>query len=181
MSSFTRRLLLRASRRFGAAGIAGGALALAALALAAWLPGLQRDAQEAARAAADAARLARLQPSARSGAAAPADALRGFVTGFPPVAQNAADLAQVFEAAQTHHLALPKGEYELKADSAGALVTYSATFPVHGDYQALKDFSADVLATLPHAAMDELRISRDSAASPALDALVRFTFFYRRR
>ena len=87
--------------------------------------------------------------------------------------------AEVFASAEAHHLALPKGEYKLDADPTGSIVSYSATFPIHGDYTTLKDFCADVLSALPHASMDELRIARDNAASQSLDAVVRFTFFYR--
>ena len=43
---------------------------------------------------------------------------------------------------------LTKGEYQLKSEPNAAFVVYTATFPVHGDYDALKGFSADVLNAL---------------------------------
>ena len=55
----------------------------------------------------------------------------------------------------------------------------TATFPIRNDYGTLKDFSADVLTALPHVSMDELRMTRDAAGSASLDAVVRFTLFYR--
>ena len=111
--------------------------------------------------------------------ALPADVARHYVDGFPAMNRNAEDLAQIFAAAQGHHVQLTKGEYQLKADPGAAFVVYTATFPLHGDYDAIKGFSADVLDALPHVAMDELHLSRDNAGSTALDAVVRFTFYYR--
>ncbi len=178
-----RQFLLRHGRklvrRIGLAGILGCAVLVVGASLALSLPALQRETQDAVSAIAARTLAARQAGQARPAAASPADAARAYVDGFPSLSQNAADLGQVFAAAQLRHVQLPKGEYQLKAEPTAAFVTYTATFPVHGDYEALKGFSADVLSALPHVAMDELRLSRDSAASTALDAVVRFTFFYR--
>lgn len=179
MNKAAARLWWTLVRRIGYAGIAGAAVLVAAIALAAALPALERDTRAATSGMAARALAARQPARATLAPATPADAARAYVQGFPALGQNAADLAQVFAAAQLRHLQLPKGEYQLKAEPNAPFVVYTATYPVHADYDALKGFGADVLNALPHASMDELRMSRDNAGSTTLDAVVRFTFFYR--
>lgn len=179
MKQLALRTWLKLVRRVGYLGILGGAVLIVGAGLALSLPALKRETQDAVASMAARGMAARQGVQARSVTALPADAARAYIDGFPALSQNAADVAQVFAAAQMRHLQLPKGEYQLKAEPNAAFVTYTATFPVHGDYDALKGFSADVLSALPHVAMDELRLSRDSAGSTTLDAVVRFTFFYR--
>lgn len=179
MTRRLRRLWLRLIAAVGYPGVAGLALLVPAVALAAWLPRLTQD----TRAAADAVE-ARTRAAARRLQAAPrplseADVTRDFVSGFPRVTQNAADLEALFAAADARRLVLSKGEYQLKAEPHAPFVMVTATYPVRGDYATLKDFSADVLTALPHVAMDELRLARDGVGSTALDATLRFTFFYR--
>jgi hypothetical protein len=179
MNQLLVRTWLKLARRIGYSGIAGCIALVAALSLVASLPALKRDTQEAVASMAARAQAARQRVPVRTAATSPADSVRAYISAFPPLGQNAADVAQVFAAAELRHIALPKGEYQLKAEPNAPFVTYTATFPVHGDYDALKGFSADVLTALPHVAMDELRLSRENAGSATLDAVVRFTFFYR--
>jgi len=179
MKQALTRIWLKLVRRIGHSGIAGAIALLAAVALAATLPRLQRETRETVASSAARALAAQQRALARPVSLTPADAARGYVAGFPALSQNAADLAQVFSAAEGRHVQLVKGEYRLKVEPNAPFVVYTATFPVHGEYDALKGFSADVLNALPHVAMDELHLSRDNAGSTALDAVVRFTFYYR--
>jgi hypothetical protein len=179
MNQAAWRVWLALARRVGYTGIAGGLLLAAGLALAIALPSLERATRQATSAMAARALAARPPARAVPASVPPADAARAYVEGFPALGQNAADLAQVFAAAQLRHLPLPKGEYQLKAEPNAPFVMFTATYPVHADYDTLKGFSADVLSALPHVSMDELRMSRDNAGSTTLDAVVRFTFFYR--
>ena len=179
MKQFALRLWFKLVRRLGWPGVAGAFILAVGLALALSLPALERETRDSAATMAARGLAARQHAQARPVSVTPADAARAYVEGFPALTQNAADVAQVFAAAQLRHVQLPKGEYQLKAEPGAPFVTYTATFPVHGDYDALKGFSADVLNALPHVSMDELRLSRESAGSTTLDAVVRFTFFYR--
>ena len=179
MRQVVSRIWLRLLRRVGPAGIAGAVALLAGIALAATVPQLRRDLREAVALRTSQAAATQQRGLAHPVSLSPADAARAYVDGFPSLGQNAADLGQVFAAAQGHHVQLAKGEYQLKADPNATFVVYTATFPVHGEYDALKGFSADVLNALPHVAMDDLHLSRDNAGSTALDAVVRFTFYYR--
>lgn len=179
MNKASSRLWWTLVRRIGYAGIAGALILVAGVALQASLPALERDTRSATSEMAARALAARQPARTRPAPAAPADAARAYVEGFPAMSQNAADVAQVFAAAQLRNVQLPKGEYQLKVEPNAPFIMYTATYPVHADYAALKGFSADVLNALPHASMDELRMSRDNAGSTTLDAVVRFTFFYR--
>jgi hypothetical protein len=178
MSRALKRIWMRLIRGLGYPGVVALGLLVPAIALAAWLPHFKRDSASAA------ALLAAKTHAASQSQAAPrpvtdAELTREFVAGFPPLAQNAADLESIFQTAKLREVALLKGEYQLKAEPNASFVVYTATFPIRNDYRTLKDFSADVLKALPHVSMDELRMTRDSAGSTALDTLIRFTFFYR--
>ncbi len=165
-------------RRIGTTGFVAIVLAVVTVGLLLLLPPLLRDGQaQRAQLMAEAAAAAARPPMRAP--VAPSEQLRRFVAGFPPFSQNARDLDKVFECAQRHNLQLPKGEYKLKRERGAPFVTYTATFPVHNDYNVFKDFTAEVLRSLPHVSMDELRLSRHDAGTTSLDAVVRFTFVYR--
>ena len=179
MNSSLQRAWQRALRRLGPSGLIGLALLLPAVVIALALPRLDRHADELRAAlAAKADTMVRMAPSPRRDISTGEQVLE-YVAGFPPLTQSSADLEKVFETAKRRNVALLKGEYLLKAEANSPLVTYTATFPVRNEYGALKDFTADVLTAMPHASMDELRMTRPDAASGVLDSVVRFTFVYR--
>jgi hypothetical protein len=171
----------QALRRLGPSGLAALPLLAAALVLAAATPPLSRRAEQLAQALARRGAAATRPAPALDGPPPLARQISGFVASFPPLAQSSSDLDAVFQSAGRHQVQLLKGEYQLKNDPGAPLLTYSAAFPVHADYAALREFSADVLRALPHASMDELRMARSDAGSVALDSVVRFTFVYRSR
>lgn len=105
--------------------------------------------------------------------------LVGFVGTFPQAEQMPDDLGQIYACAERHKVALLRGDYQFKSERDSPFVSYIATFPVHTEYAAVKAFAADVLQSLPHASLDELKLSRDGAESGALDAVVRITLTYR--
>lgn len=171
-------LWLRLRRRIGVAGIAALLLIVPLAVAAAWTMRLDREADGLRAALASRASAPPVAKPARR-ELPPGQQVAAFLAGFPPLAQNAADLDEVFSTAKRHNLNLNRGEYQLKAENGTPLVVYTATFPVRHDYASLKDFTSDVLKTLPHASLDELRMSRPDASSSVLDATVRFTFVYR--
>lgn len=103
-----------------------------------------------------------------------------FVATFPPLSQNPADLIEVFESAKRHGIQLPRGDYQFKNDVNVALVVLTATFPLSAAYGPTREFAADVLRALPHASMDDLRMTRGTADVRALESSIRFSFVYRR-
>lgn len=171
----------RTLRYAGPFGIAGVALLVAALLLAAWIPLLQREGQ--------ALRIAVAAKSAAAPATGPASIVRRvpvgeqvgeFVAAFPLLSQNPSDLDEVFQSARRRNVQLLRGEYQLKQDANAPLVIYTATFPVRTDYGSIKNFTADVLRALPNASMDELRMNRSASGSTVLESVIRFSFVYRR-
>lgn len=179
MNHGLQRTWQRSLRRIGLPGVLAVLLCLPLLALAVWLPnlGAQGDALRTALAA-QAEALAR-QPEPARRPASRMEQVAAFRAGLPPLAQSAGDVRTVFDIARRHKLALPKGEYQLKADAGGSLITYSVTLPLHSEYTVLKAFAVEVLETLPHASLEELRMSRADAGSTVLDFQVRFTVTYR--
>ena len=175
-----RRGWQRARRRLGASGLLGcalGALALLALTLSPHI----RDATDATRAALQGREEAsRRMPASTTPALTEQQRADQIIKELPAFEQNAEDLRAVFASASSAHVLLEKGDYAVKSDAGSPIVTYTATFPVHESYAALKSFTANVLRALPHAALDELRLSRPDASDELLVATVRFTLIYRR-
>jgi hypothetical protein len=180
MSSSVRIAWRTVQRRLGVAGM-GAMLAFAAAGAVAWfVPRIDRQTtgihdELMAKRAARANHPIVAAPRARD----LPEGLDEYVRGFPTLAQNADDIAQIFATAEEHHVTLAKGEYQLKSESGSPFIVYSATFPVRLPYATLKTFAAEVLDKLPHAALDEMQLSRDSAGATELDSVVRFTLIYR--
>jgi hypothetical protein len=173
------RFWRRAVRTIGYSGPAGLLLVVVALGLALWLPRVHRDLQRTQAEVSD--RAARLR--ARGAVTLPEptgeERLAQYIEAFPLPTQMAADLGAIYASAERNKLNLPKGEYQLKAEPGSPFVTYVVTLPVHAEYGLVKAFASNVLLDLPHASLDELRLSRDTAEAEVLDAVVRFTLVYR--
>ena len=181
MKALLWRLWHRGVRRLGVYGMVAIVLALPMLAgVTAWTSQLTRQTAEL-----HAAAVLRKAALAAGVVVEPARAptsneqLTAFVATFPRLDQNAADLERIFGTAADHNIQLLKGEYQLKAEPNATFLAYTVTLPVRDRYGAIKDFIADVMKTLPHASLDELRVTRDDADTATLDAVVRFTLIYR--
>jgi hypothetical protein len=167
-------------RRIGDSGMAGVTLGCAALVLMGAMPSWQRNA-EASRSALDQRRqaLTSAEPAA-SAPAATTDASQRWAEALPPFSQNASDLEQLFDAGQAMQVTLARGDYSLKSEAGSPYLEFTATFPAQEGYGALRNFATEVLRKLPHAALDELRLTRPNSTATILDASVRITLFYRR-
>jgi hypothetical protein len=175
--SIWRRIL----RRLGRTGVAATALLAVSVALLATLPHFQKQtralqtaqAEQAERMASKSVRIPVRQVPL-------GEQIDRFVTAFPQQSQHADDLQAVFSAAEKKKLKLPRGEYQFRNDANARLVTVTASFPVTADYGTVKAFTAEVLKSVPHASLDELRMNRESAGSQVLESWIRFSFVYRR-
>lgn len=175
------RLWRRMVRATGYAGPFALLLVVVAIGIAAALPRLDR---EIARTRTDVeTRAAALRMHGAQALHEPSrdERLLQYVEAFPRPSQMAADLGDVYASAERHNVALLKGEYQLKAEPNSPFVSYVITLPIRSEYGPVKAFVADVLQNLPHASLDELRLSRDAADVETLDAVVRFTLTYRSR
>ncbi len=170
----------RLLRRVGPTALLALALLLVALLVAAWVHELdyQADIMRANLAAKRIAHPVTATPVLRQMPLS--EQVDAFVGTFPPLQTSATDLEQVFRSASAHDVQLPKGEYKFKQNPNEPLASYTAIFPVHANYGSIRDFSADVLRALPNASIEDLRMVRTSADSTMLEAVVRFTFVYRR-
>ena len=174
------RFWRRAVRTIGYSGPAALLLLLVVLGVAFWLPRLDRDLKRTQAEVSD--RTARLHAHGAVALRAPSgeERLAQYIDAFPMPTQMAADLGAIYASAGRQKLDLLKGEYQLKAEPGSPFVTYVVTLPVHASYGIVKAFASTVLLDLPHASLDELRLSRDTAEAETLDAVVRFTLVYRR-
>ena len=168
-------------RRFGPLGIAAGFLAVAALALAAWIPQLHsQDDELHAKLKERAIPAPTSVPASNVPSMTEVQQIGEFIAAFPPMSQNSSDLNEIFQSAKRHSIQLTRGEYQLKDDANTPLVILTATFPVNGAYGPTKEFTADVLRALPHVSLDELRMTRSAAGMSALESSIRFSLVYRR-
>lgn len=176
VSRFRRRVV----RAIGYSGPVALLLLLASAAIALWLPRLDHDLRRTQAEVSE--RTSRLRAHGALPLRAPTgdERLAQYIDAFPLPTQMAADLGTIYASAGRHKLDLPKGEYQLKAEPGSPFLTYAVTLPVHAQYGLVKAFAATVLAGLPHASLDELRLSRKAADAEMLDAVVRFTLVYRR-
>jgi hypothetical protein len=171
----------RAVRATGYSGPAALLLLLLALGIALWLTRLDRDLQRTRAEVSDRASMLRARGAVSLPEPTGDERLAQYIDGFPMPTQMAADLGAIYASAGRNKVDLPKGEYQLKAEPGSPFVTYVVTLPVHAQYGLVKAFASNVLQELPHASLDELRLSRDTSEAETLDAVVRFTLVYRSR
>jgi hypothetical protein len=171
----------RAVRAIGYSGPAALLLLLVALGVALWLPRLDRDLKRAQAEVSTRTSVLRARGAVSLREPSSDERLAQYIEAFPVPGQMAADLGAIYASAGRHKLDLVKGEYQLKAEPGSPFVTYLVTLPLHAEYALVKAFASNVLLDLPHASLDELRLSRDAAGVEMLDAVVRFTLVYRSR
>ena len=171
----------RAVRAIGYSGPAALLLLSVALGVALWLPRLDRDLKRTQAEVSD--RTSRLRAGGAVALPSPSgeERLAQYIEAFPLPTQMASDLGAIYASAGRHKLDLLKGDYQLKAEPGSPFLAYVVTLPVHAEYGLVKAFAANVLLDLPHASLDELRLSRDTAEAEMLDGVVRFTLVYRSR
>jgi hypothetical protein len=179
MTPWLLRAWRRTIRSTGYAGPATLALLLLAAALAAVVPPLNRELQRKATEVEHRKMTLRARAAESLSPATPDDRMLSYVEAFPLPDQIPTDLGEIYASAERHNVMLVKGEYQLKADRDSPFVSYLAIFPVRSDYGSVKAFASDVMQSLPHASLDELRLSREGAQAETLEAVVRFNLVYR--
>ena len=181
MTAALLRLWRRAVRAIGYSGPVALLLLVVAAAVALWLPRLDRDLKRTQADLAERSSTLRARGATTLREPSGDERLVQYIEAFPLPAQMAVDLGAIYASAGRHKVELLKGEYQLKAESGSPFVAYVVTLPVHAEYGLVKAFASNVLLDLPHASLDELRLSRDTAEVEVLDAVVRFTLVYRSR
>lgn len=110
-------------------------------------------------------------------AATPTEQLAAFYAFFPASGETSALLRRISAAAGARGLELQSGEYRMQRNQGARLARYEITLPLKGSYTQVRDFVADVLASVPAAVLEEVNLRRESVDSPRLDARVRFTVY----
>ena len=180
MKPVALRLWRQTVRRLGYSGPVALLLFVVAAAIALGMPRLMRDRQQTQAALRAHAAGSTHAPDLRREPGRD-ERLEGYIDAFPLRSQMAADLGAIYASAERNNVALLKGEYQLNSEPNSPFVAYVVTLPVHAGYGPVKAFAAGVLQELPHASLDELRLSRDAADVEVLDAVVRISLNYRSR
>ena len=171
------RWWLRRSRaRLGWRGLAGVALMLAALggAVLALRPAIQRVDTLRAEVAGLRAALGTGAVSMPEQPASHADQLDTFRAFFPGADTLPGWLERIHEAARHNGITLYSGDYQLRARGADRLARYHVLLPVRASYLQVRAFVAEVLNSVPAAALEDLQLRRDAIASDQLEARLSF-------
>jgi hypothetical protein len=163
--------LVRTAERLGMPGQAALALALLAvlyLALMVW-PAQQRLAALETRS---------LRTHDPQALAAPAlSPVSVFLATFPPSGTLSTQLQSLFDIAEQYQLDMGEVSYKWERRQDERLQRYHVSFALNAPYPDVRAFLADVLAALPHAALDQLSFNRDSVQDDTVQATVRLTFY----
>lgn len=167
--------LQRATETLGLPGVAGIALGLAAAAIwvAAVLP-LAHDIE-----ALDAGLAARRNQPAAERRYAPEDELKLFYDFFPTKAALPEQVRTLHRLAADAQLSIEQADYKLSRLSGSPLWRYQISFPLNTDYVTLRLFLAEVLKTLPNAALADIELQRDEAEAELLQERVELVLYFK--
>lgn len=86
-------------------------------------------------------------------------------------------LRDLITLAQTHQLALARGEYKSQVDVNGQFFRYDMTFPVQGNAQAIERFVLAALAQHSTLALESVQFKRERIESKEVEAKIQWTLF----
>lgn len=172
------RLLAFEARRLGLAGLVGAVLIVAALGARAGFEIAAERRADALRAEATRLRASLGEPAARS---APADRLAAFFDALDgadaPGAEPRQPTQVVHRIARRHGIKLERGDYQAVPDARGRVIRHDMTIPLEATYPELRAWLAEVLQTLPGAALTGLVLKRETADESTLEAQVRLAVY----
>jgi hypothetical protein len=110
-----------------------------------------------------------------------------LLDSLPLGSQRGADLARLIEISRRTEVELTRADYSIEKLSAsndpGAqadnVSQWRLQLPVRGNYAQLRRFIAELLNSIPHAALDGLQIDRPDTQQPWLETTLRVTLYYR--
>ncbi len=98
---------------------------------------------------------------------------------LPPGEAAPEAVARIFAAAGHAGLRLEEGGYRVATQPGSGLRRYQITLPVRGSYPAIRAFLAEAMERRPELALDSLSFSRESIASPEVEARLNLSLFLR--
>lgn len=177
-----KRLAQQWRRSFGTPGL----LAVCALALCAFayvfaiVPTMEKLEEARISAAFLHERNMRAAKDVRQAVATPADQLAEFYRKFPAERRLTDALERLVTAAEEHGIALNEGEYRITQDKAGRLMRFHMTFPVKGEYPAIRKLLTGMPAVLPFVAVENVEFERQKVGDPTVQARVRLVLYVER-
>lgn len=119
-----------------------------------------------------------LGQAGKSGPKPVASHTRGVPVTFPPSTDHTVDLAQIFDIAKNQGIVLASGDYHDADPTALGLDTRLVELRIDENYGRLKEFLANVLNTMPHAAVQELRIERKDGVAVKHQIFLKLALVY---
>lgn len=86
-------------------------------------------------------------------------------------------LQAIFSTAKKHGITLSKAEYKNGHHRNGYYNTTQITLPLHGNYNAIRRFSLDVLSILPFCSIEEIVFKREAIGASQVEARIRLTLW----
>lgn len=164
--------LRRGVRRFGATGLFGLTLLVAALVLQ-----LTAVATTNANVAAKDARLAQLRLAAATRAARPAPQPVDPLARLPAKGSASRQIGELEQLARAHGLNLPRGQYSVSTLTGTSLLRWQLVLPIEATYASLHAFLVAALERSPNLTLDEFKFKRETIESRALQAELRLSLF----
>jgi hypothetical protein len=117
----------------------------------------------------------------RRGVAAPSPHVRlnRFLDDLPKRGELPNITGKIFKLAAGAGVTLDRGRYELAPLHSGRLARLRMSFPIKGQYPAIRRFIDATLIAIPSAAVEGLRIERKAVGDANVDADLRFSIFVR--
>jgi len=106
-----------------------------------------------------------------------AEDLSTFYSFFAESRSLPGALAIMNAAVDSSGMAFEAGEYRLSRDGALKLARYEVMVPLHGSYAQVRNFVAALLQDMPHVAIDDVVIKRDSVDATTIEARLRLSIY----
>jgi hypothetical protein len=106
-----------------------------------------------------------------------AQRLARFYSELPPVSSAHEAIRMIHRSASANHVKLANGDYRISPLANSGLVRYQFVLPARASYPQLRKWLADVMNTLPNAAIDDFSLRRDETGIEGAEANVRMTLF----
>ncbi|WP_071323347.1 hypothetical protein [Janthinobacterium sp. 1_2014MBL_MicDiv] len=103
--------------------------------------------------------------------------LRQYYQFFPAKETLGVWMGRLYETAAENGIALDQGQYQLSHDGKGKLWRYEIVLPVHGSYPQVRAFLAQVLAKIPHLALQSVSFERQKVGDAMVEANIRLTLY----
>lgn len=88
-------------------------------------------------------------------------------------------LDQLSESAARNGVRVEQGRFVLSKNKVGPFIRYEASFPVRGDFVAIRRFLTEAMATFPNLALTGLTLDRQSVGDAELNADIEFALYAR--